>query len=242
MVPNVPPVVYSRLIPDIYHYWQSKRKRYNKPCCRKFWPATSVTDTNPHMVFRPREKERYRLRKHRKNDLDSYRKLQQLRREFAVAQNLMQLVIERERLKKADLAIQNDVIAQNIFEIQFPNSLVPRVEPFQQFSYQLQYPHLLKTDPPVASKKKDQPDLKLKGNRYVLRGFLSSVAWLFMFSFHLEMIMISWRSKSQAESQALNSNASAPIRNPQSLTLSRPTEESILSPTSQPQRNLRMHC
>ncbi|CAN0454578.1 unnamed protein product, partial [Hapterophycus canaliculatus] len=29
-------------------------------------------------VFRPREKERYKLRKHRKNDLDSFRKLQQV--------------------------------------------------------------------------------------------------------------------------------------------------------------------
>lgn len=33
-------------------------------------------------VFRPREKERYKLRKHRKNDLDSFRKLQQVKKDF----------------------------------------------------------------------------------------------------------------------------------------------------------------
>lgn len=33
-------------------------------------------------MFRPREKERYKLRKHRKNDLDSFRKLQQVKKDF----------------------------------------------------------------------------------------------------------------------------------------------------------------
>lgn len=38
----------------------------------------------PHVfqVFRPREKERYKLRKHRKNDLESFRKLQQVKKDF----------------------------------------------------------------------------------------------------------------------------------------------------------------
>lgn len=33
-------------------------------------------------MFRPREKERYKLRKHRKNDMDSFRKLQQVKKDF----------------------------------------------------------------------------------------------------------------------------------------------------------------
>ena len=165
--PEIPHVVYTRLVADVYHYWVSKRKKNQKPCSRRYWPPTSVTDTNPHMVFRPREKERYRLRKHRKNDLDSYRKLQQLRREFAGAQSLLQLVIEREKLKRADLLVQTEIIDQTIYETRNPGASVPRVEPSKLFSYNLQYPQLLKTEPPAApiGRKRESLDSKNKSSR-----------------------------------------------------------------------------
>lgn len=164
-MPNITGAVYSRLVTDIYHHWQSKRKKNQKPCCRRYWPVTSATDTNPHMVFRPREKERYRLRKHRKNDLDSYRKLQQLRREFITAQNLLQLVIEREKLKKANLLVQTEIIAQSIYEIENPGSSSLRVDPSELFTYQLQYPLLLKADPPLATGRKRYSDYRSKSNK-----------------------------------------------------------------------------
>ena len=45
--------------------------KLNKPLIRRFWPAVPVDDPNPHHVFRPREKERYKLRgRARKNDMD----------------------------------------------------------------------------------------------------------------------------------------------------------------------------
>ena len=66
-----------------------KGRNLGKPLLRRFWPATSPTDSNPHCVFRPREKERYKLRKHRKNDVDAFRKLQQLRRDFETARDLV---------------------------------------------------------------------------------------------------------------------------------------------------------
>jgi hypothetical protein len=165
-VPEVPHMVYARLIPDIYHYWVSKRQRHHKPCSRKYWPPTSATDTNPHMVFRPREKERYRLRKHRKNDLDSYRKLQQLRREFSGAQSLLQLVIERERLKKADFSVQAEIIEQTIYETNnTTTSAPPRVDPSLLFSYKLQYPQLLLPPPAPVSSRKTGLKLTLKASR-----------------------------------------------------------------------------
>lgn len=50
---------------------------------------------------RTRDKERYRLRKQQKrNDIDAFRKMQQLRREFATARDLLQLVLERELLRE----------------------------------------------------------------------------------------------------------------------------------------------
>lgn len=86
--------------PCVHSYWLAKRKALGKPLLRRFWPKTAPTDTNPHCVFRPREKERYKLRKHRKNDVDAFRKLQQLRRDFDNARDLCALVLRRERLKR----------------------------------------------------------------------------------------------------------------------------------------------
>ena len=61
------PQLAAVLGPVIHAYWLQKRQKLGKPLLRRFWPATSPTDSNPHCVFRPREKERYKLRKHRKN-------------------------------------------------------------------------------------------------------------------------------------------------------------------------------
>ena len=47
----------STLGADIYRYWRDKRARVGKPLLRRFWPQTSVGDTNPHRVFRPRKTE-----------------------------------------------------------------------------------------------------------------------------------------------------------------------------------------
>jgi len=91
----------AKIVPEIYHYWLNKRDKLRKPLCRRYWPQTPAVDCNPHLTFRPRDKERYRLRKQqRKNDLESFRKMQQLRREFARAKTLLQLVLEREMLKE----------------------------------------------------------------------------------------------------------------------------------------------
>jgi len=51
------------------------------------------------LFYRVRDKERYRLRRqYRKNDLDSFRKMQQLRKEFLQAKSIFQLMLEREKL------------------------------------------------------------------------------------------------------------------------------------------------
>lgn len=62
-----------KILPDLYRYWVSKRDKQGKPLVRKYWPPVLATDTNPHQVFRVRDKERYRLRRHRRNDLESFR-------------------------------------------------------------------------------------------------------------------------------------------------------------------------
>jgi enhancer of polycomb-like protein len=46
------------VIAEVWGYWVAKRQRLKKPLLRRFWPVTSINDSNPHLVFRPREKER----------------------------------------------------------------------------------------------------------------------------------------------------------------------------------------
>ena len=94
------PQLAAVLGPVIHAYWLQKRQKLGKPLLRRFWPATSPTDSNPHCVFRPREKERYKLRKHRKNDVDAFRKLQQLRRDFETARDLCALARRRETVRR----------------------------------------------------------------------------------------------------------------------------------------------
>ena len=53
---------YSQIVVnDIYTYWKQKRLKSGKPLLQRFWPGTSANDTDPHKVFRPREKERYKV-------------------------------------------------------------------------------------------------------------------------------------------------------------------------------------
>ncbi|CAM9226358.1 unnamed protein product [Phaeothamnion confervicola] len=75
--------LYHEVWSEVVAYWRQKRQRQgSKPLLRRFWPATSTNDTDPHKVFRPREKDRYKLRKHRMSDRESHRRLVQLRRDF----------------------------------------------------------------------------------------------------------------------------------------------------------------
>lgn len=94
------PTFISKLAPELYKFWVSKREKIGKPLVRKYWPPVIATDTNPHQVFRVRDKERYRLRRHRKNDIESFRKMQQLRKEFLQAKSILQLMLERELMNE----------------------------------------------------------------------------------------------------------------------------------------------
>lgn len=104
------------VINDVYQYWVSKRSKLKRPLLRRFWPVTSTEDSNPHLVFRPREKEKYKLRKKRQNDMDAYRKLQQLKQDFSQIRVLLGLIKKREELNRSLLILQKEWFEQKLYD------------------------------------------------------------------------------------------------------------------------------
>jgi len=109
-------VTLKHVISDVYTYWVQKRSKLKRPLLRRFWPVTSSDDTNPHLVFRPREKEKYKLRKKRQNDIDAFRKMEQLRQDFEQVRMLCELVKQREELNRAMVLLQREWFRQKIYE------------------------------------------------------------------------------------------------------------------------------
>ncbi|KDO34686.1 hypothetical protein SPRG_00750 [Saprolegnia parasitica CBS 223.65] len=107
----------NRVATDVYNYWVTKRSALKRPLLRKYWPQTPLNDTNPHLVFRPREKERYKLRKHRKNDMEGLRKLQQLRHDFDRTRHLFEMVKRREKLKRMLVDFLDETRRQSIHDM-----------------------------------------------------------------------------------------------------------------------------
>lgn len=101
---------------DLHSYWIGKRTQRKKPLLRRFWPRTALSDTNPHSVFRPREREGYKLRRQRRNDREGLASLERRRADLAVAQQILQMVLLREKTKHMLLAAADDAFQQALHE------------------------------------------------------------------------------------------------------------------------------
>ncbi|KAL8555000.1 hypothetical protein ACS0TY_002981 [Phlomoides rotata] len=88
---------------SIYNYWKQKRERCQKPILRRLQPPPPVNDTNPYNVFRPREKAHRlhtRRMQRRENNVQSFEKLRQVRRNLDQAKNILETLIKREEKKR----------------------------------------------------------------------------------------------------------------------------------------------
>ncbi|KAG2282108.1 hypothetical protein Bca52824_053328 [Brassica carinata] len=88
---------------DIFNYWKDKRKRWQKPVLRRLQPPPPVNDTNPYNVFRPREKAHRlhtRRMQRRENNVQSFEKLRQVRRNLDQAKTILEALIKREEKKR----------------------------------------------------------------------------------------------------------------------------------------------
>ncbi|KAH7684280.1 Enhancer of polycomb protein [Dioscorea alata] len=100
---------------SVYNYWKEKRERWQKPILRRLQPPPAVNDTNPYNVFRPREKAHRlhtRRMQRRENNVQSFEKLRQVRRNLDQAKTLVEALIKREEKKRE--VMENDVALQRI--------------------------------------------------------------------------------------------------------------------------------
>eukprot|EP00516_Mucochytrium_quahogii_P012250 CAMPEP_0203803654 /NCGR_PEP_ID=MMETSP0100_2-20121128/13011_1 /ASSEMBLY_ACC=CAM_ASM_000210 /TAXON_ID=96639 /ORGANISM=" , Strain NY0313808BC1" /LENGTH=647 /DNA_ID=CAMNT_0050711509 /DNA_START=416 /DNA_END=2355 /DNA_ORIENTATION=+ len=123
---NLFPAKDNRVVEDVHNWWIQKRQKTRKPLLRRFWPITASNDSSPNLTFRPREKERYRLRKKRQNDVESYEKLLSLQNDFEMMKCLLELVRRRESLRQIEADLLQDEFEQSIWEIVRGPSAGPR--------------------------------------------------------------------------------------------------------------------
>ncbi|KAF2314594.1 hypothetical protein GH714_027804 [Hevea brasiliensis] len=99
---------------SVYNYWKQKRERWQKPILRHLQPPP-VNDTNPYNVFRPREKAHRlhtRRMQRRENNVQSFEKLRQVRRNLNQAKTILEALIKREEKKRE--ATETEVSLQRI--------------------------------------------------------------------------------------------------------------------------------
>ncbi|XP_068637420.1 uncharacterized protein [Aristolochia californica] len=103
------------VLQSVYNYWKAKRERWQKPILRRLQPPPPVNDTNPYNVFRPREKAHRlhtRRMQRRENNVQSFEKLRQVRRNLDQAKTLLESLIKREEKKRE--VIETEVCLQRI--------------------------------------------------------------------------------------------------------------------------------
>lgn len=91
------------VLQSVYSYWKEKRERWQKPILRRLQPPPPVNDTNPYNVFRPREKAHRlhtRRMQRRENNVQSFEKLRQVRRNLDQAKTILEALIKREEKKR----------------------------------------------------------------------------------------------------------------------------------------------
>ncbi|CAN1139403.1 Enhancer of polycomb homolog 2 [Linum perenne] len=91
------------VLQSVYNYWKEKRERWQKPVLRRLQPPPPVSDTNPYNVFRPREKAHRlhtRRMQRRENNVQSFEKLRQVRRNLEQAKTILEALIKREEKKR----------------------------------------------------------------------------------------------------------------------------------------------
>lgn len=85
----------------VYEYWKKKRASLGRPLLRKLQAPTPLNNTDPHRVFRSRDRpNRPQTRRRRENNPDSLDKLSMIADNIKMAIQLFDLIVRRERKKR----------------------------------------------------------------------------------------------------------------------------------------------
>ena len=86
---------------SVYEYWKRKRASLGRPLLRKLQAPTPLNNTDPHRVFRSRDRpNRPQTRRRRENNPDSLDKLSMIADNIKMAMQLFELIVRRERKKR----------------------------------------------------------------------------------------------------------------------------------------------
>ncbi|KAH9259408.1 hypothetical protein BASA81_002451 [Batrachochytrium salamandrivorans] len=89
---------------ELFQYWCTKRNKNKRSLLRRFWVQPTEDNRNATSTFIMREFEnRYKLRKKRMNDLESYEKLLLLKKDFERMYELAVMADKREVLKRLEV-------------------------------------------------------------------------------------------------------------------------------------------
>ena len=73
-------------------YWKNEREKRKRPFLRIFWEKADFDDSDPISAFRKRMKDKMKLRKKIKYELESYQKMHDLRKESIRVLKIIQTV------------------------------------------------------------------------------------------------------------------------------------------------------
>lgn len=93
----------------VYEYWLKKRERLKRPLIRRLEAPTPHSNTDPFRAFRPREKpHRPQTRRRKENNSDSYNRLVLIWENMKIAQQLFELIFNREKKKRDIVYVMTD--------------------------------------------------------------------------------------------------------------------------------------
>lgn len=102
-------------------YWKDEREKRKRSFLRKFWEKADFDDNDPFSAFRKRQKERMKLRKKTKYEIDSYLKMFEIRENSMLVLSTLQDIFRREMLKQKE-----NLVDQAAFESKLETTLRER--------------------------------------------------------------------------------------------------------------------
>lgn len=80
-------------------YWKDEREKRKRSFLRMFWEKADFDDNDPFSAFRKRQKEKMKLRKKTKYEIDSYLKMFEIRSNCKSVLSILQDQYKREQIK-----------------------------------------------------------------------------------------------------------------------------------------------